>query len=165
MKKLKNGANLITDNLPKLRAILRELTAKEVLVGIPSSRGEREDEDGELNNAAIGYIMEHGAPEANIPARPWLAAGLETVKGEVSKQFELAAKRAVNGVEGAAEQGLERAGLVAQNGVRAYLNAGVDPALKPPTLESRRRRGRTGTKPLIDTGQLRNSVTYVVKDK
>jgi hypothetical protein len=33
------------------------------------------------------------------------------------------------------------------------------------TLERRRAKGRTGTKPLIDTGQLRNAITYVLRKK
>jgi hypothetical protein len=31
------------------------------------------------------------------------------------------------------------------------------------TLAARKARGRTGEKPLIDTGQLRNAVTFVVQ--
>lgn len=53
---------------------------KEVLIGIPMSTTERPD--GEITNAELGYIHEYGAPEANIPARPFLIPGVESVKGK-----------------------------------------------------------------------------------
>ena len=63
---------------------------------------------------------------------------------------------------------LHRVGLTAQNSVRRVINAGVAPPLAASTLRSRRTRKvakRTGTVALIDTGQLRNSITYVIRPK
>ena len=56
------------------------------------------------------------------------------------------------------------AGLIAQNSVRRTLTTAAYRPLSERTLAERRARGRTGTKPLIDTGQYRNSITYVVRD-
>jgi hypothetical protein len=50
--------------------------------------------------------------------------------------------------------------------VRAFITAGQGFApLAAATLAARRRKGRTGTKPLIDTGQLRRAITYVLRRK
>jgi hypothetical protein len=58
-----------------------------------------------------------------------------------------------------------KAGLIAESSVRKKINEGPFEPLAPKTLQERKRRGRTGEKPLIDTGQLRNSVTYVIRPK
>ncbi len=158
----KSLASIISNKLPKLKTAMHELTLKSVLVGIPSDKTARDD-DAPINNATIGYIMEHGAPEQNIPARPFLIPGIRESKERVAKQFKLAAQKSLKGDKDAAEQGLNRAGLIAQNAVRKVINAGIAPALTSGTLAARRRRGRTGTKPLIDTGQTRNSITFVVR--
>jgi phage gpG-like protein len=166
MKLLKNGANLIKNNLPKLKMRLEALAKQEVLVGIPAETATvRSDETTPINNATIGYIMEHGAPESNIEARPFLMPGVEAVKSNIVDQFRRIAKVQMKGDKEAAERGFNRAGLIAQNSVRRMINSGIPPALAPSTLAARRRRGRTGTKPLIDTGQLRNSITYVIRSK
>lgn len=186
-KPLKVGANLIKNNLPKLKMRLEALAKQEVLVGIPAETGmARKDETAEsLNNATIGYIMEHGAPEANIPARPWLVPGIEAVKGNIIDQFRKIAKLQMKGDKEAIERGLNRTGMIAQNSVRKLINSGIAPALATSTLQARARRGRKGAraelearktqqgprvsigsaKPLIDTGQLRNSITYVLRSK
>lgn len=163
MKKLKNGANLVKNNFPKLQMALRALERREVLVGIPAETNTVRGE--EMNNATIGYIMENGAPEMNIPARPHLIPGVEAVKDNVVTQFRMIAKRQLKGDKEAAEQGLNRVGLIAQNSVRKMINSGISPALAPSTLAARRRRGRTGIKPLVDTAQYRNAVTYVLRSK
>jgi hypothetical protein len=44
------------------------------------------------------------------------------------------------------------------------INSNVGPPLKPGTLAARRRRGLKRTNTLVDTGQMRNAVTYVVTE-
>lgn len=160
----KFGANVIKDRVSGLKEAFHLLTLKDVLVGIPSDTAERK-EDASLTNAEIGYIQEHGAPEANIPARPFLIPGIREGKDGIVGQLRAAAKKTMRGDRSAAEQGLNRAGMVAQNFVRTEINKGIAPSLAPTTIKARQRRGRTGTKPLIDTGQLRNSITYVLRGK
>jgi len=75
------------------------------------------------------------------------------------------------------------AGLAAQSSVRALISSGIGPALSEATLRNRARRGRKGAKeelasraagqqpstelakPLIDTAQYRNSITYVLRKR
>jgi len=161
---IKKGAVVVINKLPKLLAAINGLTMQSVYVGVPRDETVR-NETGPMNNATLAYIMEHGAPEAGIPARPFLIPGVEECKDKVGKQLAAAAKGAVQGNKIGIEEGLGRAGMVAQNSVRAKINSGINPPLAKSTLAARRRRGRTGTKPLIDTGQLRNSITYVIRKK
>ena len=60
---------------------------------------------------------------------------------------------------------LNRAGIVAASAVKAKINSNIQPALSERTLADRRQRGVTRENTLVDTGQYRNSITYVVRDK
>jgi hypothetical protein len=150
----------------KVRGIvadLRTLARSEVLVGIPGKTASRDD-PGAMNNPTLGYIHEFGSPAAGIPRRPFLTPGVEAIRARTVAEFRGAALAALKGDANAAERTLNRVGLIAQNSVRATLTAGEGwPPLAEATLAAREARGRTGTRPLIDTGQLRASITYVVE--
>jgi hypothetical protein len=49
--------------------------------------------------------------------------------------------------------------------VKAKINSNIQPKLADSTLEARRRRGVTRENTLVDTAQLRNSVTHVIRSK
>lgn len=153
-----------TDRLKEVLQSISGLVDKQVLVGIPDSAPERKD-DEPLSNAAIGYIQETGSPANNLPARPFLVPGVASAEEKTVPQLEKAVEAALDGDLPRAEKRMASAGLAAQNSVRAKINSGIAPQLKASTLAARRRRGRTGTVPLIDTGQLRNSITYVIRSK
>ena len=108
----------------------------------------------------------HAVPAhtVTIPPRPFLVPGIEKAQGKITDRLGEAAESALNGNLSGVDQGLHKAGLEAQNSVRAVINAGVEPELAQSTIEARRRRGRTGTVPLIDSGGLRNSITYVIRN-
>lgn len=153
------------DAVAQMMRQVQALTKREVLVGIPAENTERREKGEPINNAILGYIHENGAPKANIPPRPFLIPGVKNAEPKTAKRFEAAAKAALSGNPDGVERNLHAAGLIAQNAVRAVINSGVPPELSERTLEARRRRGRTGDVPLIDTGQLRNSITYVIRQK
>jgi hypothetical protein len=179
---MKSGAAMTVDKLAAVTKGIGALVARDVLVGIPQTKAPREGDP--MNNATIGYIMENGSPAANIPARPWLVPGVKDVQAEVAAELGGAAKAALSGQPGAIAGNLERAGLTAQNAVRAKINSGDFTPLSDATLRARARRGKRGSKgaraelasraagnapstasakPLIDSGQFRNSVGYVVR--
>lgn len=153
-----------TDRLKEVLQSISGLVDKQVLVGIPDSAPERKD-DEPLSNATIGYIQETGSPANNLPARPFLVPGVASAEEKTVPQLQKAVEAALDGDLPRAQKRLASAGLAAQNSVRAKINSGIAPQLKASTLEARRRRGRTGTVPLIDSGQLRNSITYVIRKK
>jgi hypothetical protein len=66
----------------------------------------------------------------------------------------------------AVDQALNAGGLVAQSSVKKQIvsQEGFSP-LKQGTLAARKRNGFNGTKALIRTGQLLNSISYVVREK
>jgi len=152
------------DNTKTLAAALRTLAQKQVLVGIPAKTTDRNDGEP-INNATIGYIMENGSPAANIPARPHLKPGVRSVSAQVSARYGAAAKAAMNGDLSKIDQAHDVVGLMASSAVKRQILDGDLQPLSEATLARRRARGRTGANPLIDTGQYRNSITYVVRAK
>ena len=156
---MQSGMQMITDALPDLLRRLAAVAQRDVLVGVPA--GEARD-DGPTN-AEIGYQNEFGSPANNIPARPHLLPGVAAVQDKVAARLTQAADAAASGRVSDAERHLHAAGLLAQNSVRRTLTTTAYRPLSERTLAERRARGRTGTKPLIDTGQYRRAITYIVR--
>lgn len=164
------ATTITKDMLPALLAAIEGLTRQQVLIGIPGDVPDRRPEPGQgapLTNPTIGFIQEFGSPAANIPARPFLRPGVQQALPACIERLRAGAKRALTLPPNpdAGTNALIAAGLTAQNSVRAYINAGVSPGLAAATLRARRARGRTGATPLIDTGQLRNSIQFVLRNK
>ena len=161
------NVKIVTDKTKLIELAMDALTKQSVYVGIPSSNNEPKQEPGEpkrtIGNAALGYLHDNGVPERNIPARPSLKPGIKKAQDKIASIFRKAAQNAIAGNVAAVEKGLSAAGMVARDSVKNFIRAGIPPALKEATLAARRRRGRTGTTPLIDTAQLLNSYTYVVR--
>lgn len=156
------------DATSALERAVRDLIKNQVLVGVPAEGANRKPEKGEKSapsNAQIGYWMEYGAPEANIPARPHLLPGIERAQGSITARLGKAGEAALSGKADEVDRGLNAVGIVAQNAVRAEVTDGAFAPLAKRTIQRRQAKGRTGTKPLIDTGQYRRSLTYVIRPK
>lgn len=165
----KPGVLTSRDKVDQILKSIRSLTKTEVLVGVPDINAGRDPEPGEggqpLSNAEIGYLMETGVPEKNIPARPFLIPGVREAVEPIGKQMESGARKSLTGDTQAIDATMNKVGLIAQNAVRMKITDGPFAPLAPKTLAKRRAKGRTGEKPLLDTGQLRQSITYVIRPK
>ena len=155
----------------------------DVLVGVPAEKAQRKEENQPMNNATLAYIHDNGSPAANIPARPFMRPGIYAAQDKITGALRAGAVQALDGKTAAVERSLNIAGLTAQSSIRGVINEGIAPPLADSTLEARARRGsksakhelnarsqgmtlgNAGAKPLIDTGQLRNSINYVVRRK
>lgn len=149
----------------EVKRAIAEVADKRVLVGIPSTTAGRrsEGDDGPLTNAEIGYIHEFGSPDANIPARPVLIPGVSKAREQIADRFGRTMAMKLKGESVSLPAELEKIGMVAVNAVkREFVTADLAP-LAQMTLERRQARGRKGTRPLIDTGQYRQAMTYVVR--
>lgn len=152
------------DGVPALLKAIRDLTSKEVLVGIPDTAAGRDDGDT-ISNAEIGYLMETGSPTQNIPPRPHLVPGVESVNDKIEKRMRAGAEAALAGRKSDVDATLTAVGITAENAVKAKITDGPFTPLSPKTIAKRKAKGRTGTKPLIDTGQYRRAITHVVRKK
>jgi hypothetical protein len=125
-----------------------------VYIGIPSSTNARQ---GASNNATIAAVHEMGAPSRGIPARPFL---IPTMQNNAEKYTNLMAqgfRNALQDKEKSAEV-YEKIGLVASSDVKDYIVSGQFVPLKESTID---RKG--SSKPLLDTGEMRNSISYEVR--
>lgn len=154
-------------HLKEVGEAMELLIGTKVLAGVPSDKVDRRSEEGEdqgpINNATLMYIHEHGAPEVNIPARPVLHPAMKSIQDKVTRMLKNAADLALKGDKAGVMKQYHAIGILAQNAMRERITKGPFVLLKPSTLAARRARGRTGTKPLIDTGQLRRSLAYVIR--
>lgn len=156
-------------------AAVRSLTRMEVLVGVPAENAGRQPEPGEertLNNAEIGYVQEFGStiegPGGHafvIPPRPHLRPGVSDAREQIAAPLKKGIMGALKGDAAAGDKALHSAGLIAQNAVRNKITEGPFVPLAPMTMQKRKARGRTGEKPLIDTGAYRQAQTYVIRPK
>lgn len=163
------GVKITKDRVAEVMKGVRALTKSEVLIGIPDTRAERKPVDGETgppaSNALIGYVQEFGSPEKNIPARPFLVPGVQSIKDRAIPILKKAGAAALDGDGKGVAKSLMTVGLMGQGAVQRKITEGTFEPLAERTLAKRRARGRTGIKPLIDTGALRQSITFVLRDK
>lgn len=123
---------------------------KVVTVGI--HEGAPQPENGDLNMATLGAVLNFGTQDGHIPERPWLEPGIQASAQEISDTI-------ADAIEGGKDLDgtLEMVGVVASGGVRQYMTD-----LKtPPNAESTIKR-KGSANPLIDTGALRASVTHAI---
>lgn len=169
-----SGVMVLVDHTKQLAAALKALGTNKVLVGIPQEANPRSGEP--IGNASLGYIHELGSPARNIPARPFLRPGVEKSKSHWLPKLEQAARDALAGEPLLMRRHLGEAGQLATNAVQATIAAGIPPPLKPETVARRRIRtpgssyrrqaiSPSDTVPLIDTGSLLRSITWVLSDK
>lgn len=180
---MKPGLTVKGKGLDEVRDSIRKLAEQEVLVGFPVETTERDEAQEGITNAALGYIHDNGMPEQNIPARPFMGPGIARARDAISRGLYAAARRTLMGIPGAAEAGLHMVGLKAKLAIQNTINEGVPPPLADSTLRRRAAKGRKGAilelenrakgeapstalaKPLIDSGQLRNAVNYVIRSR
>lgn len=183
------GLTIKKDNTASLMKGLNALADRRVYAGVPATTAGRKEDGGPLNNAEIMFIHENGAPEANIPARPVVHPAISGAQAQITAALGAAGKAAVAGNPEGVDKGFHATGLIAQNAMRARISAGPFAPLSPKTIAARaakrgtkRRKGEqqyldlvkggmapaaaqtaAGIKPLIDTGQLRRALTYVIR--
>lgn len=155
---------VVKDITDKVLANIQKMAADRLLIGIPAEKAPRKGDP--ITNAALGFIHENGSPARNIPARPFLVPGVRAATPkclEILKQF---GKQSLTAGPAALDKGLNAAGLIAQAAVKKQIvsQEGFSP-LKAGTIAARKRKGYKGEKALIRTGQLLNSITYVVRSK
>jgi hypothetical protein len=139
----------VKDDVPKLVEAVRSLEGFTATVGFEGSRS-----DSNLSNAQIAYVNEHGSPARNIPARPFLGPGIMEAMPELRAVAGQVARQVLNSLDPAvAAKGMKIIAAGLEAAVKKKILTGHFAPLKPATI---RRKGHS--KPLIDTGQMYDSV-------
>ena len=154
-------ANIVQTNSGGLQRIIDRISAsskKSLNVGVPE--GKMHSDDGEsLSMSALANIHEYGSPSRNIVARPFLVPALEKNQAKYAKFLASQVIPLIRG-KTTIDRILGQLGMVAQADVQAYMVSGHFVPLYYTTIK---RKG--SSKPLIDTGQLRQSITYSIEGR
>ena len=123
-------------------------------------------------------IHTHGSPIMRIPPRPVVKPALaeESLRAEMTDKLAEACEAAMNGDLSGTEQGLKDAGQGGADGIREYIDAGIPPPNSPVTLSGGwiynrvakkgvPVKGKSGTTPLVDTGQLRADFDWEITER
>ena len=113
-----------------------------------------------------------------IPPRPVVQPALaqEDLKAEMGEHLTEACGAAFAGDLPGTREGLEKAGQRGADGIREYIDAGIDPPNAPVTLtggwiynriakKGVPVKGKSGTTPLVDTGQLYDDFDYEITER
>lgn len=179
-----------TSNIEKA---IKELANLEVLVGVSEetsgrgsgisnaelayihthgirSRAMRSEMDQEMTKGATYgkahqmYIQAHGSPLWHSPPRPIIEPAIENPKNQafIVEDLKAVARAALDGNKKQTEAELNKAGMDAQNAVRDWFTNDKNnwPVNAPATIEQ-----KGSDRPLIDTGELRKSISYVIRGK
>lgn len=153
---------------------LEKLSKSEIYVGFPASA---KNEDGltiakyaRWNNYGTFTHDENGSTTKRIPARPFFTEGFyfEKYQERRTKLAKHLVKQISNG-KLTTEEACGRLGIEAVNNVRDSILTGPWAPNKPSTMarklaKSKGKKSKYGVKPLVDTGDMINAVTYIVKD-
>lgn len=158
--------------LKRLRERMKDCN-KGVLVGVPRGAGDegrhaRTDKQQARYNstqasaspestplAMVAAVHEFGSPEQGIPERSFLRGGIREGVPKFNRLNEANLRAVVLGSK-TVDQSLDMLGVVATGEVKRKIRQGPFEPLKQSTID---RKG--SSKPLIDTGQLIQSITYV----
>lgn len=140
----------------KLRAFLNRMAAIKgrVLVGVPEGK---EDPKG-TSLALIAAANEFGTFDGHIPERSYLRGGLRRGTQKI-KDVNRVSLEGILDNKMTVRKGLERLGVLGVSLVQREFIDGDFVPNAPVTVE---RKGSDA--PLIDTGQLRQSITFVVDE-
>lgn len=140
-----------------------ELNAGEIaaLVGYPETSGvHRKSGTGQpITLPELAAVHEYGSHDGHIPERSFIRSAM----AEHEKELEKLTKKVANAVSDGRMEKKRAIGILAQKAVdwiRGKIDEGVPPPNRPSTVAAK---GSDHT--LIDTGQLRNSLTWSLKEK
>lgn len=140
-----------------------------VTVGIQGEdSGEIVDENGEITMVVLAGVHEFGREDGTIPSRSYIRATVDA-----NREAYLALRKRLAGLVLAGKLTPKRALSLLGEKVKSDIQARMEAGLEPELAESTKRRRIQGEaeadgsrvfKPLIDTGDLKRSITYQVRD-
>jgi spore germination protein GerM len=152
------GHDTITPEGRKFYAEVDKLKAQEVFIGFQAGKKKHKAKDGEdgVDMASVAMFNELGT--STSPSRPFLRQTVDDNKDEINEFVENATKQLAKG--GSAESCLKKIGAYGVKLVQEKIKSGTFTPNAPSTIQS-----KGSSKPLIDTGEMRQSVHYVIKGK
>ena len=111
----------------------------------------------QLTNVTLAAVHEFGSRDGKIPQRSFLRATVDRERDMVSNMMKRATKRVANG------SSLEKElGIIGEK-VKAEVIRTIDQSIGIQPLKKSTETRKGSTRPLIDTGQLKASITWKVE--
>ena len=108
------------------------------------------------------YVKTHGSPMLNIPPRPVLEPSIEANKQVIAKQIAIASTAAMENNPHLMEEALNKAGMIATSAAQGWFE---NPANNWQQNAKSTIKKKGSNQPLVDTGEMRKAITYVLRDK
>lgn len=108
------------------------------------------------------YIQSHGSPLWHSPPRPVLEPAIKANKEKIALRFSKIIKATADGNADAMERAITSTGITAQNACRSWFK---DPRNGWPRNDPKTVKLKGSDKPLVDSGELRDSIVYVVREE
>ena len=144
----------------RIKKDLRGLNSYAALVGIPSTAPRPVDKKTKkplaINMASLALIHERGSAANNIPSRPFMKQTRQRAEGRFARLLRRLYKQVVDG-KARPFEGLSKLGMAYEGEMKNTFTTGSFTPNKPATIK---RKG--SSRPLIDTGHLRQSITSKV---
>ncbi len=136
---------------------------KIVKVGIQGAdASEPADENGVITTVVLAAVHEFGRLDGSIPERSFIRATVEKNRAEYIKLVRRLSRLVLLG-KLTEKKALAIIGQQVMSDIQAAMEEGLEPGLAASTIRQKKRQGKKPPyKPLIDTGHLKNSVTYDV---
>lgn len=151
----------IDNNTNEILKLVKEAAALEILVGIPDDASGRQDHStAAATNAELLFIHTNGSPINGIPARPVIEPALEHDREQVGTLLQKVADGALSGSKDRMLAAAEKAGQQGANLARAWF---TNPANGWAANDEATIKAKGSDRPLIDTGEMRKSITYKVE--
>lgn len=162
-----------TVDLKKIQALAKKAAAN-ILVGIPSGEihvptfhknaegeyktyeGKNVEEAEPIETAELAKMLTYGT--SSIPPRPFLEEGIRSKAGELKKAIEGEAKKVLNG----GQANWNKVGTMAVGAVNEFVRGDYYKTNVPNSPKTVEYKG--SDKPLIDGGNLIQSVHFIVQD-
>ena len=138
----------------KVKAELESLRVIGVKVGIVE--GHNTSEDG-ANIAEYAAYNEEGTE--HIPSRPFIRSWVDNNHEQINKTMDAVYARVLKG-QLSSEQAMKLIGEFAQSGIKKNITNGIFEPNAPATIKK-----KGSSRPLINTGTMRNSIRYEVTKK
>jgi hypothetical protein len=151
----------VTDNDKGFAALRRllamEVSAAAVKVGVLQSAGEHQDEHGEaVTIAQVAAWNEYGTEDGHVPSRPAFRLAADDNRANIATAQERMIGQVLEGKIDI-NTALQRVGMLVQGYVRRSIIDLADPPNAESTIKA-----KGSSNPLIDSGQLAQSITYEV---
>jgi hypothetical protein len=120
---------------------------------------QRDGKPGKISLLEVANLHEFGSSDGRIPARSFIRAWYDEKREDGQKVIRILANRVLSGTL-SWEQMWHQLGLFAVGSIQKRMATppGIKPELKQATIDA-----KGSSMPLIDTGQLRQSISYVVE--